>query len=369
MGLLRFLLAMSVIFSHLSINFLIGGKNAVQIFYMISGFLISYVLLEARTYETKAKFYLARFLRIYPAYAFVAILTLLIYSTPYIISIKYTLVDGPDFEFFKIYSVAPISAQILLTISNILLLFQDVIMFLCVDSGRTKFTLNFAVSDVILWVGLLVPQAWSLSLELYFYIIAPFVIVQNRLIKLLIFSSIALRVLFIYLDFGVMDPWTYRFFPTELSLFLIGSYSHQFLMPLYKNFTILNENISKYATLMVAAIYIFCTFIPDFYIKSFVIIALTFLVLPFAFICQRRSEIDKLLAELSFPLYLGHVLIMILMSSYLRNSSLIKSLNGENSHLLLTVSTVFFSIVFAHFLNRMVIEPMERFRFRFRVHS
>lgn len=58
MGLLRTILAISVVLAHsigfVSIGFrsnvglLVGGQNAVQIFYMISGFLISYVLVEKK---------------------------------------------------------------------------------------------------------------------------------------------------------------------------------------------------------------------------------------------------------------------------------------------------------------------------------
>jgi hypothetical protein len=37
----------------------------------------------------------------------------------------------------------------------------------------------------------------------------------------------------IHLGIGTKDPWTYRFFPTELALFLIGALAHQVLRPIY----------------------------------------------------------------------------------------------------------------------------------------
>jgi peptidoglycan/LPS O-acetylase OafA/YrhL len=48
MGTLRTLLAISVVFAH-SFGFVfVGGRNAVQLFYMISGFLISFVIVEKK---------------------------------------------------------------------------------------------------------------------------------------------------------------------------------------------------------------------------------------------------------------------------------------------------------------------------------
>ncbi len=57
MGTLRTLFAISVVFSH-SIGFVfVGGQNAVRLFYMISGFLISYILVEKKYYSNVSGFY------------------------------------------------------------------------------------------------------------------------------------------------------------------------------------------------------------------------------------------------------------------------------------------------------------------------
>jgi hypothetical protein len=39
----------------------------------------------------------------------------------------------------------------------------------------------------------------------------------------LLAASLALRGVLIATGIGLGDPWTYRFFPTELALFLLGS--------------------------------------------------------------------------------------------------------------------------------------------------
>ena len=75
MGLLRTIFALSVVFSHLGIYTFVGARNAVQIFYIISGFLISYILVESKNYPNIKHFYFNRILRIYPIYYFVVFIS------------------------------------------------------------------------------------------------------------------------------------------------------------------------------------------------------------------------------------------------------------------------------------------------------
>jgi peptidoglycan/LPS O-acetylase OafA/YrhL len=77
MGTLRTLFAIAVVFAHSFGNLLVGGRNAVQLFYMISGFLISFVLVERNAYPDVKSFYINRYLRIYPIYLVIATLTLI----------------------------------------------------------------------------------------------------------------------------------------------------------------------------------------------------------------------------------------------------------------------------------------------------
>ena len=52
MGSLRTFLALTVVLSHSYGYIFVGGRLAVQLFYIISGFLISYILLEANSYRS-----------------------------------------------------------------------------------------------------------------------------------------------------------------------------------------------------------------------------------------------------------------------------------------------------------------------------
>ncbi|MFC5354325.1 acyltransferase family protein [Azospirillum himalayense] len=69
MGVLRFLLALAVVFAHTAPPFglrMTFGTNSVQAFYIVSGFLITLVL--NKKYDQSRAFYEARFFRIFPTY-------------------------------------------------------------------------------------------------------------------------------------------------------------------------------------------------------------------------------------------------------------------------------------------------------------
>ena len=225
MGTLRTLFAIAVVLAHSYGFVFVGGKNAVQLFYMISGFLISYVLVERKVYKNTRSFYLNRYLRLYPIYFVVALLSL--------VAFVFASAIGNEVNFFKVYRDAPYAANILLVFSNATLFFQDWVMFSAVESKELVFSANFLKSDVVLYPALLVPQAWTLGVELTFYLMAPFILVRKNVLLLLLVLSIAVRAYLLYIGLGKSDPWTYRFFPAELALFLLGALAHQVLLPFY----------------------------------------------------------------------------------------------------------------------------------------
>ncbi len=100
-----------------------------------------------------------------------------------------------------------------------------------VSSYRGKklvFTPNFSKSDLPLYPGLIIPQAWTLGLEVSFYLIAPFILTRKKILFLLLMLSFALRIFLYQIGLGREDPWVYRFFPTELVFFILGALSQGF---------------------------------------------------------------------------------------------------------------------------------------------
>ena len=366
MGTLRTLFAIAVVFGHSLGNLLVGGQNAVQLFYMISGFLISYVLVERKTYPNIKSFYINRYLRLYPIYFVIAALTLIAFTLASAI--------GKEISFFNIYIKAPQSADILLIVSNLTLFFQDWVLFSGVEENKLVFATNFFNSEVALYQGLLVQQAWTLGVELTFYLLAPFILFRKKILIALLLSSLLLRVYLISIGLGAKDPWTYRFFPTELALFLLGALAHQVLLPIYqKNLSTTRiEKYSKISTYFLVLLTLVFSFIPIKEIqKSIALFSIFLLLMPFTFIFQANRKWDKWIGDLSYPIYISHMLVIYVsiffISKIAPTGNLIvmgKSVSFDK--IAIGFSAVIFSIGLAILLNKFVGKPIESLRNRFR---
>jgi peptidoglycan/LPS O-acetylase OafA/YrhL len=221
MGSLRTIFAITVVLAHSGFHAFVGARNAVQIFYIISGFLISYILIEKKNYSNIKNFYYNRILRLYPTYFITVLICLLLYVPL-------------NNNIFNVIEQVPVSAKILIIFTNIFLIGQDWVMFFGIKNDTLIFATDFYKSEILLFEGLFIQQAWTLGLEIIFYLIAPFILFNRKIILTLLIFSILLRIYLIKIGIGLQDPWTYRFFPTELSFFLIGALSHQILFPFYK---------------------------------------------------------------------------------------------------------------------------------------
>lgn len=355
MGSLRFLFALTVVFAHSYGNMFVGGRNAVQLFYMISGFLISYVIVDRKSYSSVMSFYVNRYLRLYPIYFVVAVLTFIVFSFDFFLMKK-------EVKFFDIYQNAPLESIFLLVFSNIFLFFQDWFMFIGVEHNKMIFSMSFAKSDVFLYEGLLVPQAWTLGVELSFYLLAPFIVTRKRIIVVLLFLSLIFRAYLIYIGIGRQDPWTYRFFPTELALFLLGVVSHQFVLPFYRNI-FLKKKIDKYSvlsTLFLILITLVFSMIPiNGVLKSAMLFGVFFLLMPLAFLFQSKRNWDKWMGDLSYPIYICHMLII-----YVTESFIVK-IDAESSifiGLFVAIISVILSIVLKIYIG----DPVEAVRNKIR---
>lgn len=342
MGVLRLFLALTVVLSHSGVETFVGSRNAVQMFYIVSGFLISYVLNHKEAYSSLFNFYTSRFLRIYPIYFLVALA-----------AIFFPFYGG---NVAQLYKSIPNAAEMFLVLSNIFIFGQDWVMFLGVKADALHFTGNFRDSDYLLFQGLLVPQAWSLGVELCFYLIAPFVLKRRMAVVFVFLSSCFARTLFYLTGHGAADPWTYRFFPFELALFMLGSISQHFFLPFWRRVQerMAWSGLGGVIFLVMACVLFQFNQVSDLY-KSVVLFAVFAMLLPLAFIFQGGSRTDRFLGELSYPVYVGHLLVFSLVAS---GSQLVGGLSAEN----VICTNVIATLIFALLLKYGVADPVERIR-------
>jgi len=229
-----------------------------------------------------------------------------------------------------------------------------------VNGGHLAFCANFGQSDPQLWKFLLVPQAWTLGVELSFYALAPFIVRRWRPLIALFCCAWFARAA--GAAFGlVYDPWNYRFFPFELGIFLLGALSCKLFLR-YAKAICLRPKAQWMA--YIGTIIILVTASHPRLHGSIVTAALlfwTFLALPFLFHFQQNHRFDGILGELSYPLYIGHYLVTEFMG---RNRSW-----GEQQFGALISSDAFFSLlaiaaslVVALLLKVAIADPMEKFR-------
>ena len=91
MGLVRFLLAISVTLAHVPSRSLLGfdmiaADTSVQAFFLISGFYMALVLTENGHYSSTRIFYASRYMRLWPIYIVCAAASLLLFRQEYFLA-------------------------------------------------------------------------------------------------------------------------------------------------------------------------------------------------------------------------------------------------------------------------------------------
>jgi peptidoglycan/LPS O-acetylase OafA/YrhL len=224
MGSLRLILALVVACAHLATPVAnIFGQyaiEAVRIFFVISGFYMTMILIERKAYRSLRNFYVSRALKLLPLYWAVSLLALLAYA----ILVPREVPDHPftQWERFDIFA-APLSV-LYTVISLVTLIGADTWVWLGFNptNGRLSVAPDYGTGMTsVLGLGF-VPQAWTIGLELCFYVMAPFVVRRSlRLLCLLLVASLLCRAAITVCGAG--PPWTRSLFPAELAFFLAGA--------------------------------------------------------------------------------------------------------------------------------------------------
>ena len=311
MGTLRTIFALAVAIAHaggLRGYWPMNGDTAVQAFYVVSGFYMALVFTEK--YSALASpartFWLNRYLRLAPAYILLAAISLWVVNP--------ALLDGLDLRL-----------RGLIVLSQISILGQDIFAFLGIDltSNHLFFVKNFhtlqGTSAAPLLNFLPIPQGWTLGLEAAFYLLVPWL---NRC-RTLTLALLALAILLLHIAgmyvFGLRgDPWTYRFFPFELAIFLFGMLAYRTMTAGF----VTRRKAITFAALVTAAIAYH--YIPGGGSeKRWAYVVVFALSVPTIFQFSKASAFDRWIGDLSYPLYIVHLLAFAVVRKFIAGDWLV----------------------------------------------
>ena len=303
MGLLRLALAMAVLLGHLplaSYKF-VSAAVAVQSFYIISGFYMALVL--DGKYRRAGLFYSNRLLRLAPAY-----FTMMAIAAVALWGFNASATGSP--EIFARAFANPVTA-IVMAFENVFVVGQELLFWVTIGAdGALTFDPSGALPDdttTLAWQALLVPQAWSLSIELMFYALAPFFArLSWRMIAAIALASLALRFggLLLPVNFPI---WQGRLFPTALFLFLAGMLAHRAL-PFAARAPKAFGWVLGLAVVMLIGTLPLSGIEPT--MQRWITFGAVAFATPFVFVTFKDDVFDRWIGELSYPLYLCHLVVI-----------------------------------------------------------
>ncbi len=236
-------------------------------------------------------------------------------------------------------------------IVNLLIIGLDsIFLFGITKTGNLYFTSDFNSSKPVVFNFAFNSIAWTIGIELLFYLIAPFIVRRHIIYPILILlASLLLRILLA--GYGYEGaPWNYMFFPTQLMFFMGGVLAYK----LYKKIQHIHISrallITMYVVLL-AVLLLYYQFFAETYLKQAVLFLTVALLIPASFILTKKSKADRVLGNLSYPIYISQALII----KFVAIKSFPKFISPGFTALVVVIA---FSIV----LDYVVTRPIEKYR-------
>jgi peptidoglycan/LPS O-acetylase OafA/YrhL len=303
MGTLRFLLALAVAAAHAAGTFgfaaagILDGSRCVQMFYVISGFLIALIL--DRKYENTAKgvwlFYSNRALRIFVPYLVILFATIglcLIFRA----ATGDAILLSP---FFAEADRITAGTWLFAAISNLFLFGTEWAYMLVYRAGTLLFDLQAYSHPPMATMFVIDLPAWSLSIELTFYLLAPFILRRHWLWIATLACALQWLRTWAYHHGFYSTATDYRFFPFELSLFLLGALAYRARARLTAS--------PRWSIAITAAVAALILYTPRYlFVHQYQLYVLMALALPTLLRFTNEHRWDRWLAELSYPVYVVH---------------------------------------------------------------
>ncbi len=187
-GFFRLFLATCVVIGHVADQKWYIGRQAVFLFFALSGYVVTYVLCNdyLKSPNGLVKYGVNRFLRIYPLY-FVAMLVAIVFAILFP-----EITRKVDVRYFYI---SP---------------FKDI-------SSMGTWLANFSLVGLASFDGMLVapnfvPVAWSIGTEIVYWILVPVLLIFPRLRLLALVIGVVYTLVFVALDYMVYSRGGYRWF-------------------------------------------------------------------------------------------------------------------------------------------------------------
>lgn len=354
MGIIRFLLACSVVIAHAHQSIGIPILNAgvcVETFFIISGFYMALVL-ETKYRTDWRAFWLNRWFRIAPTYYMILVASLGVYFAASLW--KHHPIDRLNF-FVTAFRDNAWGVLALGTLPQISILGLQWPLLQIYTPGHGLAWVGFSTmgdTSIMMERFLFVPQAWSVGVELMFYLIVPFL---NRLstgkLAAIALASYALKIsLRFSLSGGLLSKYDQVALPPQLCLFILGMmacrYRHAILSVVPKRWGPIA------LTLWVLCFTIFELFPFNPTETLFQLFSAS--ILPVVFDWSKSLAWDGWIGDLSYPIYMSHIALR-----WLLLGTEAKAYQGCSPWILLAIT-----IPVAIGISYLVERPIDRWRHR-----
>jgi peptidoglycan/LPS O-acetylase OafA/YrhL len=350
MGLYRLILALVVVLFHFGGLPSLSGRTAVFGFFALSGYLM--VMVIEKVYSKmrfgSVNFYINRALRIYPIYIFYL---LLMVSLIFLRGSTGFNVDPNEQTFYLVNN----------QIQNYTATqyFSETVFGLDIS----KKTLINAHSPAI------IPQAWSLSIEMLFYLTAPFLVFFIRrkwVCPLLLSAALGYIVLTFYLGLP-FDDYRYKSFLGSYFMFLIGGLIYRFRDNIPNIPSKIYLFVFGIALWIILLLTVFSGDATDlhFYILIVILVGITLVVTQPDILNESYKKLDRKLGDLSYGVFLNHFVAAF---SLLTLVDYLRIITGQ-IYPLGRINTIWFgvyvcilSVFLAIFTHEYIEKPIERIR-------
>jgi len=256
------------------------------------------------------------------------------------------------FDFINFPPNASVPSILYIVISNIIIWGQDLAMFLGISSetGNLFFSsLSFAEEYPAIRFMLL-PVAWSISTEFSFYLIAPFILRnRKRVVFFLFILSLFSNFITNYYNLNNSN-WRFRFFPSTLVFFITGYYAYLIYIHIKKMY-FTKKYKSGCVFFLISLIVVFFNLNLSYAVNCAFLLFIIFLFLPYLFYAFKDEKIDRIIGEMSYPLYLVHPIII----------GVADLLEIDNK-----MFTVFASVLGAYLCYKCFVLPLEKIRNKYK---